>query len=190
MKGHALAGVTLCAKNHFGSVYRENTGPKDPHKGWNPSHLHEAITVRTRRMGTYNALVDLMGHKDLGGKTILYLIDALYAAPHQSVGPERWQSPPFDGHWTASVFALAGPGGDRIGGRGLLRGRKDGRHDGRRGGQLPARGRVGPPAAVRTRYAPEGNGKPWEAWASTSTGTAPSRSSTHGIWGPAKASNW
>ena len=29
MKGHSLAAVTLCAKNHYGSVYRENTGPKD-----------------------------------------------------------------------------------------------------------------------------------------------------------------
>ncbi len=104
MKGHSLAAVTLCAKNHFGSVYRENTGPKDSHQGWNPSHLHDSIMVQTRPMGTYNALVDLMGHKDLGGKTILYLIDALYAAPHQSVGPERWQSAPFGGHWTASVF--------------------------------------------------------------------------------------
>ncbi len=109
MKGHSLAAVTLCAKNHYGSVYRENTGPKDAHKGWNPSHLHESILVVSRRMGTYNALVDLMGHKDLGGKTILYLIDALYAAPHQSVGPERWQSAPFDGHWTASVFVSQDP---------------------------------------------------------------------------------
>ena len=109
LKGHSLAGVTLCAKNHFGSVYRENTGPKDVHKGWNPGHLHTSITTRTRPMGTYNAIVDLMAHKDLGGKTILYLIDALYPAPHQSLAPERWQSAPFDGHWTASVFASQDP---------------------------------------------------------------------------------
>ena len=109
LKGHAIAAVTLCAKNHFGSVYRENTGPKDPHKGWNPSNMHESVTVRSRRMGTYNALVDLMGHKDLGGKTILYLIDALYAAPHQNQGLEKWQSPPFSGHWTASLFASQDP---------------------------------------------------------------------------------
>ena len=32
LKGHSLAGATLCAKNHFGSVYRENTGPKTPTK--------------------------------------------------------------------------------------------------------------------------------------------------------------
>ena len=109
MKGHALAGVTLAAKNHFGSVYRENTGPQDPHLGWNPSNMHESITTRTRPMGTYNALVDLMGHKDLGGKTVLYLIDALYAAPHQNQGVAKWQSPPFGGHWTASVFASQDP---------------------------------------------------------------------------------
>jgi hypothetical protein len=109
LKGHALAGVTLCAKNHFGSVYRENGGPNDPHKGWNPSNLHDAITVKDRPMGTYNPLVDLMGHKDLGGKTIFYLIDALYAAPHQNQGPEKWQSPPFNGHWTAGIFASQDP---------------------------------------------------------------------------------
>lgn len=109
LKGHSLAAVTLCAKNHFGSVYRENAGPKDPHKGWNPGNLHDSITTFTRPMGTYNAMVDLMGHKDLGGKTILYLLDALYSAPHQSVGPERWQSPPFNGHWTASVFVSQDP---------------------------------------------------------------------------------
>ena len=109
MKGHSLAGITLCAKNHFGSVYRENTGPADRHQGWNPSNLHSTILTPTRPMGTYNAMVDLMVHKDLGGKTILYLIDALYAAPHQSTGPEKWQSPPFDGHWTASLFASQDP---------------------------------------------------------------------------------
>ena len=109
MKGHSLAGVTLCAKNHFGSVYRENTGPKDAHQGWNPAHLHDSITVVKRPMSTYNALVDLMGHKDFGGKTMLYLIDALYATQHQSVGPEKWQSAPFGGHWTSSVFLSLDP---------------------------------------------------------------------------------
>jgi len=105
MKGHSLAAVTLCAKNHFGSVYREIAGPQAPYHGWTPSNMHDSITTENRAMGTYNALVDLMGHKDFGGKTMLYLIDGLYAAPHQSVLPEKWQSPPFNGHWTASLFA-------------------------------------------------------------------------------------
>jgi hypothetical protein len=109
LKGHSLAGVTLCAKNHFGSLYRQNTGPNDSHRGWNPAHLHPSITSTSQPSGSYNALVDLMGHPDLGGKTILYLLDALYAAPHQSKLPERWQSPPFGGDWPASVLASQDP---------------------------------------------------------------------------------
>lgn len=109
LKGHSLAGVTLCAKNHFGSLYRENTGPSDSHRGWNPAHLHESITTTRQPMGRYNALVDLMGHPDLGGKTILYLLDALYAAPHQSKLPERWQSQPFGGPWPESLLASQDP---------------------------------------------------------------------------------
>ena len=31
-------------------------------------------------MGSYNALVDLMGDRDLGGKVLLFMIDALYAS--------------------------------------------------------------------------------------------------------------
>jgi hypothetical protein len=109
LKGHALAAVTLCAKNHYGSVYRENTGPSDAHMGWNPSNLHGSILVRSRPMGSYNALVDLMGHRDLGGKTMLYIIDALYAAPHQNQALEKWQSPPFNGQWPCSVFVSQDP---------------------------------------------------------------------------------
>ncbi|MHB0960365.1 MAG: DUF362 domain-containing protein [Pirellulaceae bacterium] len=109
LKGHRLAGVTLCAKNHFGSVYRDNAGADDPHRGWNPSHMHDEIMVRDRAMGTYNPLVDLMGHRHLGGKTVLYMLDALYAAPHQNAAPQPWQSSPFDGHWTASLFVSQDP---------------------------------------------------------------------------------
>ncbi len=109
LKGHSLAAVTLCAKNHFGSLFREDAGADDPHRGWNPSHLHDGIMVRTCRMGSYNPLVDLMGHQHLGGKTMLYLLDALYAAPHQSQAPEKWQSAPFNGHWTASLFTSQDP---------------------------------------------------------------------------------
>lgn len=50
-----------------------------------------------------------MGHRHFGGKTILYLIDGLYASPHQSVLPEKWRSAPFGGHWTASLLASQDP---------------------------------------------------------------------------------
>lgn len=107
LKGHSLASVTLCAKNHFGSLFRENAN--DSLRGWDPSHLHDPITVESRPMATYNPLVDLMGHRHLGGKTILYLIDGLYASMHQNVTLGKWQSAPFNGHWTASLLLSQDP---------------------------------------------------------------------------------
>ncbi|MBI4585840.1 MAG: DUF362 domain-containing protein [Planctomycetes bacterium] len=97
LRGHSLAGVTLCAKNHFGSIWR-------PSAGFSPANLHNSVD-RNKPMGTVNSLVDLMGHQHLGGKTLLFMIDALYAAVNQGSGaPARWRSKPFDNDWTASLF--------------------------------------------------------------------------------------
>ena len=63
LRPHGMAGVTLTAKNHFGSVYFPNAG------GWSPRTLHNSV-LRTQPMGSYNALVDLIGHRHLGGKTM------------------------------------------------------------------------------------------------------------------------
>jgi hypothetical protein len=99
LKGHSLAGVTLCAKNHFGSIWHDV--PEDD--GWRPSNLHSFVAA-SQQMGTYNALVDLMGHRHLGGKTFLFIIDALYAAVRQGGDPTKWESSPFNGDWTSSIF--------------------------------------------------------------------------------------
>src|ERR1035441_8173929 len=73
LRPHGMAGVTLTAKNHFGSVHFPNDG------GWSPQILHNSV-LRTQPMGSYNALVDLIGHRHLGGKTMLYILDGLYTA--------------------------------------------------------------------------------------------------------------
>ena len=106
LKGHTLAGMTVCAKNHLGSVFHSDgsSAARD---------LHEFITVRPGRgtpqeMGAYNGLVDLNGHEQIGGKTVLYLVDALYATKHNEyrLDPScKWQSAPFNGRWTASLLA-------------------------------------------------------------------------------------
>jgi hypothetical protein len=49
-----------------------------------------------------------MGHCHLGGKTLLYLIDGLYAVQDQNSWidkSQRWQSMPFNNGWTSSIFA-------------------------------------------------------------------------------------
>ena len=106
LKGHTLAGMTVCAKNHLGSVFHADgsSAARD---------LHEFITVRPGRgtpqeMGSYNGLVDLNGHEQIGGKTLLYLVDALYATKHNEyrLDPScKWESAPFNGRWTASLLA-------------------------------------------------------------------------------------
>lgn len=101
LRGHSLAGVTLCAKNHFGSVWRPDTTAD---RGWKPSNLHGPID-RGRPMGGYNCLVDLMGHEHLDGKSLLFMIDGLFAAVNQGARtPSRWRSTPFDNDWTSSLL--------------------------------------------------------------------------------------
>jgi len=97
LKAHTGAGVTLCAKNHYGSIVRwpAQSGYYDLHTSGFASG-----------MGKYRNLVDLMGHAHIGGKTVLYLIDGLYAGVHpRDQRPLKWNSDPFNGDWTSSLFA-------------------------------------------------------------------------------------
>ncbi|MBN2269222.1 MAG: DUF362 domain-containing protein, partial [Sedimentisphaerales bacterium] len=89
LKAHTGAGVTLCAKNHYGSLIRYPVadGYYDMHKN-----------AFAQQVGIYRPLVDLMGHAQFGGKTVLYLIDGLYSGIHpKDKAPQKWQSYPFDG---------------------------------------------------------------------------------------------
>jgi len=95
LRGHTLCGVTLCAKNHFGTTYFEKGG-------WTPAPLHDTSS-RKNPMGSYNCLVDLNGHKQTGGKTLLYMIDGLYPAKNQTAGVIRYVS--FGNKWFSSILA-------------------------------------------------------------------------------------
>lgn len=102
LKAHTLAGVTLCAKNHYGSLRRP------PEKGY--YDMHETLARKTPAAGQYRALVDLMGHAHTGGKTLLYFIDGLYPGVHPSESvPRKFSMPPFHGQWAASLFASQDP---------------------------------------------------------------------------------
>ncbi len=95
LRAHTLCGVTLCAKNHFGTTYF-------PDNGWTPQPLHDSSS-RKNPMGSYNCLVDLNGHKHTDGKTLLYMIDGLYPARNQTSGVVRFAS--FGNDWFSSLLA-------------------------------------------------------------------------------------
>lgn len=101
LKSHETAGVTLCGKNHFGSLVRwpAQKDYYDMHRG-----------SRSRQTKVYREQVDLMGHSHLGGKTVLYMIDGFYSGKHPiDRAPRRWTSAPFGGHWTSSLLASQDP---------------------------------------------------------------------------------
>ncbi len=99
LRSHGIFGVTLCAKNHFGSFYW-------PDFCWCAIPLHD-FGNRDAPMGSYNCLVDLMGHEHVGGKTLLYMIDALYSARDNTAAVVRFES--FGGQWCSSLFASQDP---------------------------------------------------------------------------------
>ncbi len=105
LKGHDLAGITLGAKNHFGSHSRKSA-----------NHLHSGLIDpddtqsgdERYDFGLYRVQVDIMGHELLGRNTILHIVDALYSAEEdtefESSDPEKWNMAPFNGDWTSSIF--------------------------------------------------------------------------------------
>lgn len=122
LKGHSLAGVSLTAKNHFGTIFSKN--PAEPSfSSPMAAGLHPYVAVHdfhqgghwdfdAREMDTYNPLVDIMGHKELGAKMLVYLLDGLYVPRNQyekMTTDNKWQSAPFYGDWTSSIFLSLEP---------------------------------------------------------------------------------
>ena len=107
LKGHYnQAGVTMCGKNNYGSLCRT----PDASGYYN---LHNKQIWSVPGMGHYRPLVDLMGHPEIGGKTVLFLIDGLYPNKHalnwMHDFPYKWQMPPFNNDWASSFFASQDP---------------------------------------------------------------------------------
>ncbi len=89
MKLHSMAGVTLLGKNHFGSISARND--------------HSVLLPKSTP--AYNIQTDFMAHKDLGEKTVLFMIDSLYGHNNPDGVPYvRWSIPPFYNRWPSSLF--------------------------------------------------------------------------------------
>jgi uncharacterized protein (DUF362 family) len=116
LKGHDLTGVTVCAKNHFGTFCTLEGGSAPQKAG-----VHPYIAVHDfgnpggtgkwdfygRDMETYTPMVDVMGHPHLGEKTVLYLVDAFYTVRRQNFDvtiEDKWQMEPFNGDWPSSLL--------------------------------------------------------------------------------------
>jgi len=108
LKKHHRAGISLAAKNHFGSVALFNdNGAFDWHYSL-PCPLADG-EVTQGDYGVYRCLVDIIGHKDLGGKTILYLVDGIWSSVNWGHPAVKWRMPPFNNDWPSSLFLSQDP---------------------------------------------------------------------------------
>lgn len=107
-KKHHRAGISLCAKNHFGSVTPFNSnGAFDWH--YSLPCPDAGGNVTNGEYGVYRCFVDIMAHKDLGGKTLLYLVDGLWSSINWGHPPIKWRMSPFNNDWPNSLFFSQDP---------------------------------------------------------------------------------
>ncbi len=101
LKGHVSSGVSLCAKNLFGAT--------SIHTDWH-KNAHDGFPHNRDGSPSYAAYVDFLGHKDMGGKTMLFLIDGLYGSENADGPPVRkWKMAPFNDAWPNSIFMSLDP---------------------------------------------------------------------------------
>ena len=97
LKTHSGPGVTLTGKNWYGAtdinlLWRQN------------AHNNVSQDKRHGKPG-YKTFVDFMAHKNLGQKTLLFLIDGTYGSRDVSGAPApKWQKEPFNGDWACSII--------------------------------------------------------------------------------------
>jgi uncharacterized protein (DUF362 family) len=99
LKGHIGQGVTLCGKNFYGATSIDRNWRKNAHDNFNQDRDGK---------DKYMTFTDFLGHKDLGGKTMLFIIDGFYAARSQDGPPlikDKWRMDPFNNRWCSSLFA-------------------------------------------------------------------------------------
>ncbi len=100
LKPHYAAGISLTAKNHFGSQARSTA-----------QHLHNSLITPRGALGSnggyhkYRVQVDLMGSKYLGRNTLLYLVDGLFGGGGiETKVPVKYFMAPFNNDWSSSIF--------------------------------------------------------------------------------------
>lgn len=96
LKGHVGQGVTLCAKNYYGATSINSDWRKNFHDNFNQDKNGKP---------KYMTFVDYLGHKDLGEKTMLFMIDGIYGSKDVNGIPNpKWRMDPFNNNWPGSLF--------------------------------------------------------------------------------------
>ena len=102
LKTHNGPGVTLTAKNWYGATDINLLWRKNAHNGISADKRHGKPSYKT--------MVDWIGHKDLGQKCLLFLIDGTYGSRNVNGAPApKWQKAPFNNDWCCSIIVSQDP---------------------------------------------------------------------------------
>ena len=104
MKGHRWGGVTFFAKNFFGANTR--SGANHMHDGLHRVDYGEPLRGE---YGMYRVFVDLMAHKNLGGKSLIYFMDALWGCSYEHEPPHKFLMAPFNNDYSSSILLSLDP---------------------------------------------------------------------------------
>ena len=105
LKTHDVGGITLAAKNHQGSIIQDGDSPE----GQSAMFMHYALPGENNGHGQYRHLVDYMGHEQLGGKTLVYIVDGIWAGRNWDGTVEKWQMEPFNNDYPSSLIVSLDP---------------------------------------------------------------------------------
>jgi len=100
LKSHDAGGITLAAKNNQGAILNEADKPENQ----SAMYMHYCLPGVNGKVDQYRHLVDYMGHEELGGKTLLYIVDGLWAGRNWDGVVEKWQMAPFNNDYPSSLF--------------------------------------------------------------------------------------
>ena len=100
LKTHEGGGLTLIAKNHFGSFLEKGGNPASQYA----AAVHYSLPSSAAGQKKYRNLVDLMGHKETGGKGLLYIIDGIWGGEDWKGWIKKFYSKPFNNDYPNSIL--------------------------------------------------------------------------------------
>ena len=98
LKTHSGPGVTLTGKNWYGAT--------DINLLWRQNAHNNVSQDKKNGKPGYKTFIDFMAHKNMGQKTLLFLIDGTYGSRDVNGAPNpKWMKEPFNGNWACSLIA-------------------------------------------------------------------------------------